>query len=130
MKIKYGDYDENFDPRSIAWEFEWKDYQLDFPFSVQALYSDSLNLVVVEAYQKNKLKFDSPEAQLVAECDIPCMDDFKYWGINKNKKSKTGGSLLYFPTSDKVGNEWGDIEQYELEYGAEIVLGKRIGIYR
>jgi len=61
--------------------------------------------------------------------EIPEIDGYQYRGLNNNLKSKTGLSLLYFPVAENVGNEWRDLEQFELLEGKNL-LGKKLGIYR
>ncbi|WNO11133.1 hypothetical protein [Teredinibacter sp. KSP-S5-2] len=114
---------------TISWESSNKDISLSFPFEISAVYADKISKVIVEKYELQKIGFYVLNGELEFETDIPSIKGYKFRGLNKNLSSKTGVSLLFYPDEPGKGNQWGDIEQYELVEGADC-LGKYLDIYR
>lgn len=114
----------------LEWDFNDKHIMLSFPFDADFLFSESTRTVVIELYEIGKLQVFDEEGVLSREFDIPKLPGYHFRGININKVSQSGITLLYCPTSDEVGNEWGDIEQYEFNLSGNDPLGKKLGIFR
>ena len=130
MNIQYTKFINQYDPVAVSWNNKGDVVLLEFSVVITALYSEILKQVVVELYEDNKINFYDSDGVLTSSEIIPRLDGYQFRGINKNLNSKTGISLLFNPVSDSVGNEWRDVEQYELDFKAKNFLGKKLGIYR
>jgi hypothetical protein len=117
----------------ISTEYTWKnengEVHISFPSDVICIYSSSINKVVAEIFEARTIQLIDISGKVTDEYKIPSMDGYQFRGINRNNKSKSGISLLFFPTEDKLKTEWNDIEQYEF-LTSENPLGEKIGIYR
>ena len=102
---------------------------LDFPFEIYAAFSEPTDRIVVEKFSLGKIGFYLPCGTLDVDVDIPTVKGFEYRGINRNNDSRSGLSLLYSPADVDKGNQWRDIEQYEL-LKSPVCLGNLLGIYR
>ncbi|WP_297533657.1 hypothetical protein [Thalassolituus sp.] len=129
-KITYPKYSDDYDPISVAWSYDESEVEIDFYKPISAVFSESMNKVVVEVFDDGVINFYDLNGILSNSFSIPELDGYKYRGINKNLKSKTGVSLLFYPVRKDVGSEWRDIEQYELVPVEETLLGSYLGIYR
>ncbi|WP_188150893.1 hypothetical protein [Teredinibacter waterburyi] len=114
---------------AVRWENSGEEVRLEFPYEISAVYADKIKKVVVEKFEIDKIGFYKLSGELDFYADIPSMDGYKFRGIKKNLQSKTGASLLFYPTESGKGNQWGDIEQYELVADSNC-LGKYLNIYR
>lgn len=130
MDIKYTKYGKQYDPIAFSWLYDGCTRELDFNYSISALYSEKIDSIVVEIYEENKLNFYSPKGELLSSESIPRKEDFQFRGINKNLKSKTGISFLFHPLKKSEKNKWGDTEQYEMLKPPNHRLGKFLNIYR
>ena len=113
----------------LKWSINGEDKKLSFKYDISYKYSEKIKTLFVEIYEINKIKTFDSQARLQNEYEIPKLEGYQYRGININKNSKTGISLLYFPLSKNTGNQWKDLEQYEL-MDAKNILGEKLGIYR
>ncbi|MFT3930597.1 MAG: hypothetical protein QM709_09925 [Spongiibacteraceae bacterium] len=129
-EIRYTKFLNTYDPVSVSWDYQGRTVQVDFPSVISALRSDKLNCVVIEIYEEGKLNFYALTGDLVSSEALPYLQGYQFRGINKNKESKTGISILFNPVDDSVGNKWRDIEQYELTDKPGFRLGRSLGIYR
>jgi hypothetical protein len=114
---------------TVRWENSGEEVRLEFPYEISAVYADKIKKVAVEKFEIDKIGFYKLNGQLDFDADIPSVDGYKFRGIKKNHKSKTGASLLFYPAESRKGNQWGDIEQYELLADSNC-LGKYLNIYR
>ncbi len=130
MKIEYTKYSDEYDPISIAWESGGERVEIYFGYEIIALYSKTLNKIVVEDFKDRKIKFFGVDGKLEFDRDIPFFPKYEFRGINKNSASKTDISFLFYPANSDVGNEWRDIEQFEVDLEEENLVGKRLGIFR
>lgn len=114
---------------SLYWSFGDKKVAIYFSSLVGYVYSKKTGKIYVSEYGKSSIYFYSKDGSLLKTIKIPQKNGFQYRGLNRNEKSPSGVSLLYFPVNDEVGNKWGDIEQYEL-LEANPYVGGFINIYR
>lgn len=114
---------------AVHWENEGDKVRLEFPYEISAVYADKIKKVVVEKFEVDKIGFYKLSGELEFDADIPSMEGYKFRGIKKNLESKSGASLLFYPSELGKGNQWGDIEQYELVADSDC-LGKYLNIYR
>jgi len=129
MKIQLSKNSKNDEYDSVSWVYLDKKVCLNFDCEVYAVHASKIDRVVVEKCEDNKICFFKLNGEMDFESDIPCIEGYKYRGINKNIESKTGVSLLFYPVGQGKGNAWGDIEQYELIASSDC-LGGFIDIYR
>ncbi|WP_188150486.1 hypothetical protein [Teredinibacter waterburyi] len=130
MNIKFEKKGEGKNAFTIlSWELEGKLFSLEFSTIARPVYSAVAKRVYVSEYMKSSIYVYSESGELLKKYRIPEKDGYQFRGLNPNKKSCTGVSLLYFPIRDDVGNKWGDIEQYEL-LDNDPPLGEFIDIYR
>jgi hypothetical protein len=129
MKIDYEKF-VNHAPTAVTWDYGGKKVREEFPFPITAVYSDKLKQVIVELFPLRKLRFINLDGSVASEPDIPALPGYEYRGLNSNKQAKTGVALLFNPVDENVGNEWRDIEQYELVTRGASLVGKKLGIYR
>lgn len=130
MQISYKNFVNTYDPVSVGWNYQGKDLLLEFPEPITAIYSEKIDRVVVELFSNKQLNFYKLSGELDFSASLPGMDNYQYRGLNKSIESQTGISFLFHPITEKVGNEWRDTEQYELNFNPQHLLGKRLGIYR
>ena len=131
MIIQYENYDDDYNPQAISWVFNEKKVSIDFPFAISAVFAEPIEKIIIEVYQENELHFYNLDGELAFKTEIPVKTGYKFKGLNKNKKSKSGISLLFHPREQSDGNTWDDTEQYELKLNDnEDLLGEKLGIYR
>lgn len=91
---------------------------------------ESSSELFVSVFKETKIyRFYATSGELLAEYAIPENIGYRYRGINRNSNAKLGVSLLYVPVINGYGNEWGDVERYELLDGAD-ALTEFLSIYR
>jgi len=129
MKLNLKKNDLTNEYNEVSWIHNSENVSLSFPFEISALYSQTINRVIVEKYEIGKIAFYLLDGAIDCEVDIPSLEGYQFRGINKNNESKTGASLLFFPIEEDKGNQWRDIEQYELTTSNN-PLGKYLDIYR
>lgn len=83
---------------AVRWENSGEEVRLEFPYEISAVYADKIKKVVVEKFEIDKIGFYKLSGELDFYADIPSMDGYKFRGIKKNLESKTGASLLFYPT--------------------------------
>lgn len=113
----------------LSWEY--RDKKIELLFSSIARYvlvEDKLQVFVSVFFNKKIYQYSS-EGNLLSEFPIPEKEGYQYRGINRNLKAKYGVSLLFVPTEEGYGNQWGDVEQYDLDVPSR-PLGKFLDIYR
>jgi hypothetical protein len=130
LDLKYTKYVNKYDPVSVSWSHEGKAIDIDFMHTISALFSDKLKCVVVEIYDEGIINFYSLSGVLVSSEPLPHIQGYQFRGMNRNSGSKTGIAFLFNPVDESVGNEWRDIEQYELTDKPKCRLGKKLGIFR
>ncbi|WP_444919810.1 hypothetical protein ACJJID_12780 [Microbulbifer sp. CnH-101-G] len=113
----------------MSWDEGGRQVVLKFPTIARAIYSSTSKKVYVSEYIRSLIHVYSQSGELLDNFNIPKKNGCQFRGLNKNKKSSTGVSLLYFPVEAGVGNQWEDIEQFEL-LDACPYLGGFIDIYR
>lgn len=122
--------DKNKDYKTIfKWLYQGEKIILNFSSMARYIYVEEKKEVFVTVYASRTVYRYKLNGDLHEEYIIPEMNGYQYRGINRNFKSKLGISLLFFPVDEKSGNEWRDIEQYELLSGSN-PLGDFIDIYR
>lgn len=114
---------------TVQWECSGGGVRLSFPFEVNAIYASKISRVIVEKYEQGKVGFYQLDGALEFDSEIPKIEGYRFRGINKNSESKTGVSLLFYPSDPGKGNQWRDIEQYELVADLKC-LGRYLNIYR
>jgi hypothetical protein len=114
---------------TLKWSVNGENKNLVFKYDISYRFSDKIGMLFVEVYELNLIQVYDSQAILQNEYEIPKLEGYQYRGLNINKNSKTGISLLYFPVHKNVGNEWKDIEQYEF-IDNESIIGKKLGLYR
>lgn len=129
MKILYTKFLNEYDPISATWEYNHSNVLLEFSELINAIYSERIERVAVEILCKH-ISFYKLNGSLDFSVPCPGMDKYQYRGLNKNNHSRTGISLLFHPTERSIGNEWQDMEQYEMEFNSPNLVGKYLGIYR
>lgn len=129
MKTSYTKFVNEYDPISVTWEHNHNNILLEFSEPINAIYSEKIERVAVEILCKH-ISFYKLNGNLDFSVPCPHMEKYQYRGLNKNNHSKTGISLLFHPTERPTGNEWQDIEQYEMEFNSRNLFGKYLGIYR
>ncbi len=131
MKIKRSTYKDG--DKVTSTEYKWKsengEVRVSFPSDVICVYSSSIDKIVAEIFATGTIQLIDTSGKITQEYEIPSMDGYQFRGINRNNKSKSGISLLFFPTKDELKTEWNDIEQYEFLLSKN-PLGKKLGIYR
>lgn len=127
LNLKKNDLTSEYD--EVSWIYKSENISLAFPFEINAIYSDIINRVIVEKYQIGKIGFYLLDGAVDFEVEIPSLEGYQFRGISRNNNSKTGASLLFFPIEKDKGNQWRDIEQYELTT-LKNPLGKYMDIYR
>lgn len=130
MKIVYTKHINTYDPVAVAWDYDGKRIDLVFETPICALYSEPLKNVVVEIYGENSLNFYGLDGALLGSEPIPKVEHYQFRGLNKNIESETGISLLFHPLDDTVGNQWRDMEQYEMGKSERNRIGRKLGIFR
>ena len=130
MKIKRVFSRDNGKVKTLfTWQHSGDFVELELDYDASAVFSESMQLIFVEAFEKNKIFSFDLRGILKDSYDIPIKDGYKFRGLNKNNKSSSGISLLYHPYRDDKGNEWNDTEQYEFILKDDI-LGPFLDIYR
>lgn len=114
---------------TLTWVQEGKLIEINLRFDASAVFSKKLNLVFVEAYADMEVQLYKLNGEFVEKYKIATLKHYSFRGLNQNINSKTGVSLLFHPDTSEVGNEWGDIEQYEF-IKKDNTLGKYLNIYR
>ena len=113
----------------LSWVFEGEKITLKFSTIARAVYSNTSKKVYVSEYIQSAIYTYSENGELLKKITIPEKKGYRFRGLSCNNKSDTGISLLYVPVEEGVGNEWGDIEQYEL-LDTDPDVGEFIDIYR
>lgn len=113
----------------LIWEFNKEKFVLFFSSLVRYIFVDDKNEIFVSAHYEKKICRYNLSGILLGEFSIVQKEGYQYRGINRNLKAKLGVSLLYAPVEEGYGNQWGDIEQYELNLD-EPSLGRYLDIYR
>jgi hypothetical protein len=113
----------------VSWVNGDRTVRIEFPTIARPVYSNVMSKVYVSVYSDRKIYEYDMSGNLVKSHNIPQLSGYQYRGLNSNKKSNTGISILYFPTEDNVGNQWRDIEQYEF-VDSDPPLGDFLSIYR
>lgn len=131
MKINVNNVGKGQDTKSVIdWVFDSNSIQIEFNCIARPLYSKKINKVFVSVYFENAIfVFRSEDGDLEEKFAIPKKENYQYRGLSINPKSRSGVALLFAPTSDQAGNEWSDIEQYELVM-EPYILGEYLAIYR
>jgi len=114
---------------TFTWQHGAELEELELDYDASAVFSESMQLIFVEAFEKNKIFCFDLRGKLKYSYDIPIKDGYKFRGLNKNNKSSSGISLLYHPHTDEKGNEWNDTEQYEFIL-EDNIIGPLLDIYR
>lgn len=130
MKLGYTKHINTYDPIAVSWIFDGKQIELCFDEPISAIFSEQLDNVVVELYQKGKLNFYSSTGELVSTEALPECKGYLFRGINRNTKSETGIAFLFYPIIESVSDKWKDTEQFELMKVLGQRLGPKLGIYR
>lgn len=129
MKINLIKDNSEDEYNSVSWSRDGNDVLLSFPFEINAIFSEKIERVIVEKYEVGKVGIYFLSGDMATEIDIPEMSGYQFRGINRNSESSSGASFLFFPTAPDKGNQWKDIEQYELCLN-DNPLGKYLNIYR
>jgi hypothetical protein len=114
---------------SLDWVNQDKNVGIKLDFDAHAIYSEKLNEIAIENYQKKNILFYSELGKLIREIPLPCLEGHSSRGLNKNNESKSGISLIFFPTDESKKTKWDDMVQYELLLEKPFV-GKYLNIYR
>ncbi|WP_370981205.1 hypothetical protein [Agaribacterium sp. ZY112] len=114
---------------AFSWIYENKEVTISFSVIARHVYVEDNESVFFSLYSEDEILRYSLSGELIESFNIPEKRGYQYRGINRNLKAKLGVSLLFCPVDDDVGNQWRDIEQYELESESQ-PLGKYINIYR
>lgn len=130
MKIDIEKIGEGKNTRTIvSWVDDDRIVKIEYPTIARPVYSEIMGKVYISLYSVGEIHEYDMKGKLVKIHSIPQLFGYQYRGLNSNKKSSTGISLLYFPIDDNVGNQWKDIEQYEF-VDSYPPLGKFLSIYR
>lgn len=130
MKIKRVFSRDNGKAKTLfTWQHSGEFVELELDYDASAVFSESMQLIFVEAFEKNKIFSFDLRGILKDSYDIPIKDGYNFRGLNKNNESSSGISLLYHPYRGDKGNEWNDTEQYEFILKDDI-LGPFLDIYR
>ena len=114
---------------TLSWRWSGGNVSLEFETIARPVFSEVVEKIYVSEYLKSSIYIFAKSGELVRTIEIPTIDGYQYRGLNKNKKSKNGIALLYVPVDEGRGNEWRDIEQYELNDESPN-LGSFLDIYR
>lgn len=130
MKIKRVFSRENGKSKTwLTWQYDGISVELELDYDASCVFSESMQLIFIEAYEKKKIFSYNLNGTLSDSYNICAKKGYEFRGLNKNNKSASGVSLLYHPSSSDTGNEWNDIEQYELLL-EENTIGPFLDIYR
>ncbi len=113
----------------LLWDYKGKKVVLSFQSIARHIIVEDNNSLFVSLYSEDKICQYAMNGNLLTTFKIPEKEGYKYRGINRSLEAKHGISLLYVPTEEGYGNEWKDIEQYELESETN-PLGSYLNIYR
>ncbi len=85
--------------------------------------------VFVEVFSEKKIYLFNDSGSKLKEIPIDKKLGYSYRGMKKNHLSSSGVAVLFFPEDNSLGNQWNDIEQYEIDL-AQGAIGKYLGVYR
>ncbi len=130
MKVRSENFGSGSETKTVvSWDRDGCLIEKKYSSVARCIFIEEKNKIFVSVYLERKIFAYNLDGDELNVFDLPEKKGYPYRGLNRNKKSVSGAAFLFVPVGEGCGNQWKDIEQFEL-LESDDPLGDFIDIYR